>query len=91
MAHLKGLLDEMRGLLEVADEPKKFKVGDIVKRTAAAMRSMGTVSGPVNGKVVGYSGRFALIQWSDMDDNDEPMAQADAGLELDKRAMKSRR
>lgn len=65
---------------------QKFKVGDIVRRTAAAMRSMGVVSGPINGKVVGYSGRWPLIQWSDMGDGDA-MAQAEEGLELDKRAM----
>lgn len=74
----------------VQEESRKFKVGDIVRRTADAMRSMGVVSGPVNGKVVGYSGRFALIQWSDMDDDEEPMPAADAGLELDKRANKKK-
>lgn len=66
---------------------RKFQVGDIVRRTAARMRSMGIVSGPVNGMVVGYSGKWPLIRWSDMDDNDEPMTQAEEGLELDMRAM----
>lgn len=66
---------------------QKFKVGDIVRRTAAAMRSMGVVSGPINGKVVGYSGRWPLIMWSDMGDDEQPMAQAEEGLELDRRAM----
>lgn len=68
----------------------KFKVGDIVRRTAARMRSMGIVSGPVNGIVEGYSGKWPLIRWSDMSDMDEPMAQAEEGLELDKRAMAKR-
>jgi hypothetical protein len=71
-------------------EGQKFEVGDIVKRTAARMRSMGLVSGPVNGMVVGYSGKWPLIRWSDMSDLDEPMAQAEEGLELDKRAMAKR-
>jgi hypothetical protein len=71
------------------DEPK-FKIGDVVRRTAARMRSMGLVSGPVNGIVVGYSGPWPLIRWSDMDEADEPMAQAEEGLELDKRAMARR-
>ena len=65
----------------------KFTVGDIVRRTAARMRSMGLVSGPVNGIVVGYSGPWPLIRWSNMDEADEPMPQAVEGLELDKRAM----
>lgn len=72
-----------------AGEPK-FNVGDIVKRTAARMRSMGLVSGPVNGMVVGYSGKWPLIRWSDMSEAEEPMAQAEEGLELDKRAMAKR-
>ena len=72
------------------DDDHKFKIGDIVRRTAARMRSMGVVSGPVNGKVVGYSGKWPLIRWSNMDDTDEPMAQAEEGLELDKRAMARR-
>lgn len=74
--------------IELSKNPgHKFKVGDIVRRTAAAMRSMGIVSGPINGMVVGYSGRWPLIMWSDMDEDEEPMAQAEEGLELDKRAM----
>lgn len=72
------------------EDAHKFKVGDIVRRTAAAMRSMGVVSGPINGRVEGYSGRWPLIRWSDMSDTEEPMAQAEAGLELDKRAMARR-
>jgi len=72
------------------DGEHKFKAGDIVRRTAARMRSMGIVSGPVNGIVVGYSGKWPLIRWSDMSDTDEPMAQAEEGLELDKRAMTRR-
>jgi len=73
---------------EVVTEAKqKFKVGDIVRRTAKAMRSMGLVSGPVNGKVVGYEGKWPLIQWSDDHPGEPPMPQAEAGLELDKRAM----
>jgi hypothetical protein len=68
----------------------KFKAGDIVRRTAARMRSMGIVSGPVNGIVVGYSGKWPRIRWSDMTDTDEPMTQAEEGLELDKRAMAKR-
>jgi hypothetical protein len=71
------------------DAPK-FKIGDIVRRTAARMRSMGVVSGPVNGIVVGYSGKWPLIRWSDMSEADEPMTQAEEGLELDKRAMARR-
>jgi len=74
----------------VMAEGHKFEVGDIVRRTAARMRSMGLVSGPVNGKIVGYSGKWPLIRWSDMSDLDEPMAQAEEGLELDKRAMTKR-
>jgi hypothetical protein len=70
-------------------EPK-FAVGDIVRRTAARMRSMGLASGPVNGIVVGYSGPWPLIRWSSMDESDEPMAQAEEGLELDKRAAARR-
>ena len=70
-------------------EPK-FAVGDIVRRTAARMRSMGIISGPINGMVVGYSGKWPLIRWSDMSDSEEPMAQAEEGLELDKRAMGKR-
>ena len=70
-------------------EPK-FKVGDIVRRTAARMRSMGIVSGPVNGIVVGYAGKWPLIRWSDMSDAEEPMAQAEEGLELDKRTTARR-
>lgn len=66
---------------------QKFKVGDIVRRTAARMRSMGIVSGPVNGAIEGYAGRWPLVRWSDMSDAEEPMAQAEEGLELDKRAM----
>lgn len=69
---------------------RKFNVGDIVRRTAARMRSMGIVSGPVNGVVTGYSGKWPLIRWSDMSDAEEPMAQAEEGLELDKRAMAKR-
>jgi hypothetical protein len=72
------------------DGERKFKAGDIVRRTAARMRSMGVVSGPVNGIVVGYSGKWPLIRWSDMSDTDEPMTQAEEGLELDKRAMAKR-
>ena len=72
------------------DGAHKFKIGDIVRRTAARMRSMGIVSGPVNGIVVGYSGKWPLIRWSDMSDVDEPMTQAEEGLELDKRAMAKR-
>jgi hypothetical protein len=72
------------------DDAPKFNVGDIVRRTAARMRSMGLVSGPVNGVVVGYSGPWPLIRWSDMAESDEPMAQAEEGLELDKRAMSRR-
>lgn len=68
----------------------KFKAGDIVKRTAARMRSMGLVGGPINGMVVGYSGVWPLIRWSDMSETEEPMAQAEEGLELDKRAMARR-
>ena len=68
----------------------KFKVGDIVRRTAARMRSMGIVSGPVNGVVVDYAGKWPRIRWSDMSTTDEPMAQAEEGLELDKRAMAKR-
>jgi len=71
------------------DAPK-FQVGDIVRRTAARMRSMGIIAGPVNGKVVGYSGPWPLIHWSDMSESDEPMTQAEEGLELDKRAMARR-
>lgn len=74
----------------IAEGEQKFKVGDIVRRTAAAMRSMGVVSGPINGRVEGYSGRWPLIRWSNMSDTEEPMAQAEAGLELDKRAMAKR-
>jgi hypothetical protein len=51
---------------------------------------MGIVSGPVNGMVVGYSGKWPLIHWSNMSDADEPMAAAEEGLELDKRAMARR-
>jgi hypothetical protein len=72
------------------DDAPKFEAGDIVRRTAARMRSMGLVSGPVNGIVVGYSGPWPLIRWSDMDETDEPMAQAEEGLELDKRAAARR-
>ena len=74
---------------KLGDAPK-FAVGDIVRRTAARMRSMGLVSGPVNGMVVGHSGSWALIRWSDMSESEEPMAQAEEGLELDKRAMAKR-
>jgi hypothetical protein len=73
-----------------AEGAPKFKIGDIVRRTAARMRSMGLVSGPVNGRVVGYAGKWPLIRWSDMSDADEPMTQAEEGLELDKRAMAKR-
>lgn len=73
-----------------SDEVPKFSVGDIVRRTATRMRSMGLVSGPVNGIVVGYSGKWPLIRWSNMAESDEPMAQAEEGLELDKRAMSQR-
>jgi hypothetical protein len=72
------------------DDTPKFKVGDIVRRTAARMRSMGIVSGPVNGIVVGYAGRWPQIRWSDMSEADEPMTQAEEGLELDKRAAARR-
>ena len=72
------------------DGEPKFKAGDVVRRTAARMRSMGIVSGPVNGIVVAYSGKWPLIRWSNMSDADEPMAQAEEGLELDKRAMAKR-
>jgi hypothetical protein len=71
------------------DEPK-FTVGDIVRRTAARMRSMGLASGPVNGIVVGYAGQWPQIRWSNMSEADEPMTQAEEGLELDKRAMARR-
>lgn len=69
------------------DDAQKFKVGDIVRRTAARMRSMGLASGPVNGVVVGYAGPWPQIRWSNMSETDEPMAQAEEGIELDKRAM----
>lgn len=72
------------------DGAQKFKVGDVVRRTAARMRSMGIVSGPVNGVVEGYAGKWPLVRWSDMSDAEEPMAQAEEGLELDKRAMARR-
>jgi len=81
-------LNEAQGSLTEAKQ--KFKKGDIVRRTGKAMKSMGLVSGPINGKVVGYSGRFPLIVWSD-DPDGEPMAQAEAGLQIDKRAMARRR
>lgn len=80
----------LHGHARIAEGGQKFKVGDIVRRTAAAMRSMGIVSGPINGRVEGYSGRWPLIRWSNMSDTDEPMAQAEEGLELDKRAMAKR-
>src|SRR5574342_323173 len=79
----------MHATRRTSDAPK-FQVGDIVRRTAARMRSMGIVSGPVNGIVVGYSGQWPLIRWADMSESDEPMAQAEEGLELDKRAMAKR-
>lgn len=55
---------------------KRFQVGDIVHRTTKAMRSMG-IHTAKEGKVVGYSGKWPLIQWQD---DDEPMPQAEAGL-----------
>ncbi len=78
------LIDDVRELQE-----KKFKVGDIVRRTKQATRSMGLIT-TKEGLVKGYQGRFVLIQWQDDKDSDKPMAQAEAGLELDHRAMRRR-
>ena len=55
---------------------KRFQIGDIVQRTTKAMRSMG-IHTSKEGKVVGYSGKWAMIQWQD---DDEPIPQAEVGL-----------
>jgi hypothetical protein len=55
---------------------KKFQVGDIVRRTTKASRSMGIVT-KKEGKVTGYSGKWAMVQWQDMEAS---IPQAEAGL-----------
>jgi hypothetical protein len=61
-------------------EEKKFKKGDIVRRTRKAMKSMG-IHKDSEGKVVGYQGKWPRVQWQEYDD---AMPQAEAGLELKK-------
>jgi hypothetical protein len=69
---------------------RKFKAGDIVRRTPQAMRSMGYghLKSP-QGLVVGYQGRFVQIVWQD-DPTGAPMGAAEAGIKLDKRATAQR-
>ncbi len=64
---------------------KEFKKGDIVRFTRKFLKSIGSVTGPINGIVLGKSGTWVSVQWSDAD---EPVLVHPVNLELDPRHKK---